>query len=68
VRFLYAVCGVCETTVAGPTPDESRLDGQALVHCRVTGHPVDVLDDSDPDEIVYRIPGEPGLFVDPGPR
>ena len=63
--MLYGSCGVCEQVVAGPTPVAARLDGQAQVHARITGHPVDVLDDDDPDEILYRIPGEPGLFVEP---
>lgn len=60
--YLYAVCGVCGAHVYGPSPDEARLDGAAQVHARVTGHPVDVLEESDPDEIVYTVAGEPGLF------
>lgn len=63
-REIYASCRTCETLVAGPTAYEARLDGQAQLHARVTGHSVEVLSDDDPDVPLYVVPGEPSLFVD----
>lgn len=61
-RELYASCRTCGQLVAGPTTYTARLDGQAQLHARVTGHPVDVLSDDDPDEPVYVVAGEPSLL------
>lgn len=62
MRESYAVCRTCDVMVVPPTAYAARLDGAAQVHARVTGHSVEVLSDSDPDEPLYVVPGEPGLF------
>lgn len=61
---IYGVCRACNQMVVAPTAYQSRADGAAQVHARVTGHAVEMLSDSDPDEVLYVVAGEPGLFVD----
>jgi hypothetical protein len=69
VETLYAVCPVCDAVVVDPSCSQARVDQGAQLHARVTGHPVDVLEESDPDEVRYVVSGEPGLFpVGPGLR
>lgn len=58
----YATCRACQSMVVPPSAYAARVDGAAQVHARVTGHPVEVLSDSDPDVPLYVVPGEPGLY------
>jgi hypothetical protein len=62
MTLLYAVCDACESTIVPITAIEARLDEQAQLHARVTGHNVQVFTDSDPDAPVYTVAGEPALF------
>lgn len=66
---LYAVCPACDAVVVDPSRYQARVDEGAQLHARITGHSVDVLEDSDPDEVRYVVSGEPALFpVGPGLR
>jgi hypothetical protein len=59
---IYAICRSCDSMIVPPTAYRARLDGAAQVHARVTGHDVEVLSDSDPDDVLYVVAGEPALF------
>lgn len=62
MELRYAVCNTCEALIVPPTAYYARLDGQAQLHARVTGHTVQVCSDDDPDGPKYEVAGEPGLF------
>lgn len=64
MQEVYGICRRCNAMVVPITAYQARADGAAQVHARTTGHPVEMLSDSDPDEPLYVVAGEPGLFVD----